>query len=50
MLGEAEREIPSHTLQDIERHLEWYNKYIQLQEENRKTISEWRKLKKVFDV
>lgn len=50
MLVEAVRELPSHTSEDIERHFKWYAEYISLQEQNRKVINDWKKLKEVFPI
>ena len=41
------RELPEKSVAEIERHEEWYKRYLELLEEKKKDIQSWRAQKRV---
>lgn len=43
----AAAEILTHSVEEIEDHVEWYKEYLLLREQKREAIRNWKKLKQV---
>jgi hypothetical protein len=46
-LQECVKKIPAHALLEIEKHSDWYSKYLIFSQDNKQLIAEWKKLKEV---